>query len=459
MNYFFRFFKRIYYYFRYFNLGGVQLYFIQHPKVKKWVQLQVSSPNTNGESAWLFWDDWPLAWRNRVEQFYQKLRDEQPLPVLDEPLIFTVEEKQAKGIVHLHETNIYKDHDVAREVYFAHVAHAIYLDTENIVSWKLNTYSENELQYLMSSANIMSMIKLNDGQEVYANQRPGQENASRAIIGNPRVPYLFLKNEPEQEVNLIGNSQEATIGNLSAWMADYLYHNPGPPYSYQDYMSKNPYLTNRLQRQTVFLSGEEQEVYLSPLGCWAGSDFVADLLRAVNIPIQKVTNRMEHVSLGSYGTHSGIIYNWQGGGGRYLLHTDSLFTEGLNFIPTFPGERPGTQILNYNWLNPTDYGKVFTYLGGEEDFSEAPWVGIEKYKSRARHLLPLKDTVYTVLQSSKEEYSTYAQEAGLTPTEADANYDRLETMLLAHGNGNKTAGMEKIDQLYDEWVERTGKTQ
>ena len=393
-----------------------------------------------------------------MDEFYEILKNEGELPVPDELLIFTREEKQAKQVPHLDETNIYKAHDVARNVYFAHVAHVIYLDTKNIVPWKLNDYSENELRYLVPSSNIMSMIKLREGEDVYANHRPGQEDASRAILGSPRVPYNFLKNEPEKGANSIGNNQAETIGNLSAWLADYLYHNPGPPFSYQSYMRENPYLTDRLRRQTVSTQGEEINVYLSPRGCWSASDLIADLLRSVNIPIQKVTNRLETVGRDRFAQHSGIIYNWQGGGGRYLLHTDSLFTESLNFIPASPGENPGMQIFNHNWLDPTKYGNFFTYLHGEEDFSAAPWDGIENYKSRARHLLPLKSILPMIL-GNRDDYVALALEQGLTRTEALSNYDRLEAILLAHGDGNKVRGMERVNQFYDQWVERTGKIQ
>lgn len=434
-------------------------YLANNSKVKSWVQLQISSPNRSGESAWLFWNDWPQAWRNRVDEFYKIFVNGEIPPVPDEPNILTREEKRAKGVLNLDETNIYETHALARDIYFSHVAHVIYLDSNNIVPWKLADYSDNELRYLISSSNIMSMIKLRDGEEVYANYQFEQTDASSSIIGNPIVSFNFLKNEPEEGKSLIGNNQTETIGKLSAWLADYLNHNPGPPYNYQSYLRENPYLTDRLRRQTISINGEEIDVYLSPMGCWSASDLIADLLRSVNIPIKKIKNRIENFSRDRFAVHSGIIYNWQGGGGRYLLHTDSLYTESLNFIPTNPGESPGTQIINQIWLNPSEYGRLFTYLEGEDFFSEASWDNKSKFKSRAEHLLPIMLTLRYIFRNNRGNYIAKAQEEGLTHIEASSNYDRVENILLAHGDGNKEQGLAIIERLYEQWVERTGKIQ
>lgn len=429
-------------------------YLEDNPRVADRIALQTSPPDEHGHAAWMYWERWPTDWQRRTAVFYELLVRGRSLPVPDEPDILRRSEKQAKRISSVDETHVYRTPAVARDVYFAHVAHVAYLDTGGRLPWRIGDNSDHELRYLLSSANLFTMLETLDGEELYTTKRSNLSDASPAIIGNPRVAYRFMTSNPEVG-NLLGSDPLETLGNLSAWMADYLFHNPGG-FDLRAYSRDHPFLGNRLVRVHLVVRGVRKHVYLSPFGCWTASDLLADLARSVNIPIRKVANRMENVQQTAFNRHCGVLYNWQGGGGRYLMHTDTLYTEGLNFIPTKLGQSKGPRMMDHIWLDPGAYGQVASYGGADGAFSESSKEQWELYKERARHLLPVKG-VLDLATRPKEDYLRWATAAGLSYTEADANYDRLEAILREYGNGDKERGREQLDRLYEQWCERTGK--
>jgi hypothetical protein len=288
--------------------GRVDDYLQANPHIAAQIRLETGVPG-----SYVAYADWPDAWKDRLEEIADGYVQGTALP-------FAVPVELApRGTVYPSAVG-YATDEIARDVYLAHVGHMLFLDMNGLLPWRLTDYPDEELSYLLPSGNFFLLASYAGAYHCQTYMGPNAQDAG-GLLGDPRELYGFLLREPEEGRKLLGDTQAATVANVSEWFHDYLHHWPtsvaGAPLEfYQAY----PYLSDRLRRLPVDGLGN---VYISIVGCWSASALFADLVRAVNVPVQTIHVVLED-AMRQDGNHSGLVVSIDGTK-RYLPHSDDLY--------------------------------------------------------------------------------------------------------------------------------------
>lgn len=434
-------------------------YLRRRPRI--WAQLcfEVDRPSGSSQRIWSYFDYWPHEWKRRLADFFKAYRRNEPLPLSDVLPLADFNSTSTSTLL------AYRDVNLARDVYLAQVAHALYLDCYRKVPWRLEDWSDNELSYLLSSKVCFRARRIGPEQELYYTVRMSSRgDRTENILHDPRVAYGFMDMEPEEGKHLIGRTPSETCLNLTEWFHDYLWHNP-PEMVPHDYYNNHPTLEERLQRHNIEPHGEQ---YFTPWGCGSASCLFADLTRSVSIPVRKVWNVLLSES-GREGNHSGLIFDWHGSGGpgRYLLHTDDIYCSYYFQDPApSPKNMPrGVALWDEVWLSPSRFGRAFSHMDNAHEksvFARATWEQRIKYETMGSWLISAAKRVQKRRKTTASvEINRLIQLADLTETEAEACLQAVHASVLAYGNGNMRSGYQQLldgpESRHEQWCKRTGK--
>jgi hypothetical protein len=198
----------------------------------------------------------------------------------------------------------------------------------------------------------------------------------------------------------------------------------------------HPLLTDRLRRYDI---GKWCHHYVTSAGCGSASSLFADLLRAVNIPVRKVTNAIESFS-GEEEQHVGLIFDWHGGpgNGRYLLRTDDLYTTSYfkDPAPSPKGTERGVALWNHTWLDPTTFGERFSYDARDDVFGKATSAQRVKYWQIGDWLVSATSAIRSARITGQDGVIAFLQtERGFTLAEAESCRARVAESVMAYGMG------------------------
>jgi hypothetical protein len=418
--------------------------------------LEVDHPLGAEYGSWLYYDNWPSSWKRRLQQFYldflfsRPLAKEHPLPLSS---------KRISNYL------LYRNVELARDTYFAQVAHSLWLEMQGITPWRFADWSDHELSYLLSSKVCFKALRSFPENELhYGVYVSSRSEATENILDDPRAPFQFMHQEPEQHTRLTGTDPSRTAMNLSGWFHDYLWHNPSSMHGFNsfDFHKSHPLLTDRLLRYDI--EPYEQPIYVTPAGCGSASSLFADLMRAVNIPIRKVRNEIEGYD-GRMEQHSGLLFDWQGGSGngRYLLHTDDLYTSSYfkDTAPDPPDENRGITLWDHVWLSPTDFGRHFNYDPRPEIMGTASIAQKENYWYFREKMSCSSSAVSIARHSTLSNWIVYLQSKGCTEAEARNAWDIVIATVTAYGDGDLEMGYQRLldgpESRHALWCNRTGK--
>jgi hypothetical protein len=330
-------------------------YLRQHPRVRAQMAFEVDRAQGASDGSFLFADHWPAAWHEEMLDYYIAFDKNVPLPLAS---ALPLANGSTDPTIHA-----YHSADAARSAYLAQVAHALWLDANNKVPWRLDDWSDHELSYLLSSKVCFEAWR-NNGHLYYVVYLSSRTEATENILQDPRVAFQFLQHEPEQGLCLLGSTPSETCQNLTNWFHDYLWHNPDLAHGFDAsaFFNDFPLLSDRLKRHPV--QWYSKSLYVTPAGCGSASSLFADLTRSVNIPVRKVNNLVQGYDQIDQ-SHSGLVFDWQGGSGngRYLLHTDDIYSSNYFMDPASApaSEDRGAALWNNVWLEPGAFGGHFSY--------------------------------------------------------------------------------------------------
>lgn len=436
----------------------LDLYLKNSPRIRAQMGFEIDHPQGFQYGTWLYYDFWPEEWKDRLLMFYLAFAQgitlplANPLPLADPSIM---QDPSRLG---------YRNDKIARDVYFVQIAHALWLEVSGKVPWKLEEWSDNELSYLLSSKVYFSAYRSFPSNELYYIIYVGSSSdATENILQDPRVPFRFMEKEPEQGKCMIGQTPSETCQYLSGWFHDYLHHNPVPgDFKVHDFHQTNPLLEDRFKRHSV---GAFKKIYVTSLGCWSASSLFADLMRSVNIPVRKIKNILISFS-GMEEHHSGLAFDWQGGSGkgRYLLHTDDLYTTSyfMDPAPAPKGTDRGVALWDHVWLDPSKFGQAFSYENNFDFFGKATFEQRQKYNDMGDWLVSSSNAILAACSMGREDTISFLQrERGFNETEADACWQAVEASVLAYGDGNMELGYRNLldgpKSRHSQWCKRTGK--
>jgi len=432
------------------------LYLARRRRVRARLGFETDRPPGSQSGIWLYYDHWPSAWKARLVDFCVAYARGKPLPMANPlPLADPAAMKDTSRLG-------YRSVEVARDAYLVQVAHALWLDMIGGVPWRLEDWSDHELSYLLSSHVCFSAYRTYPDNTLYCVVYVGSRSeATENILGDPRHARQFLLTEPEQGRLLVGATPNETGQKLSEWFHDYLWHNPAG-FAAHEFHRAHPLLKDRLLRYDVEGGGH---VYVTSAGCGSASSLFADLMRAVNIPVRKVNNMIESFS-GTEERHVGLIFDWQGGTGtgRYLLHTDDLYTSSYFKDPApAPKETErGVALWNHTWLDPTTFGERFSYDPRDDVFGKATSLQKVKYWEIGDWLVSAAGAIQVARSNGREGVIAFLQQdRGFTLAEAEACWNHVEASVLAYGDGDMSLGYQRLldgpGSRHGQWCTRTGK--
>lgn len=431
-------------------------YLQNRPRIRAQMGFETDRPLGSQDGVWLYYDYWPREWKDRLLTLYIAFCQGSALPLVDPfPL--------ANADIMADSSRLaYRSVEVARDVYFAQVAHTLWLDSSRRVPWRLEDWSDHELSYLLSSKVCFSARRLFPDYDLYYVTHLGSRNdATENILQDPRIPFRFMAQEPERGKCLIGATPSETAQNLSGWFHDYLWHFPGD-FDSHSFHRNNPRLADRLRRHSVRNCGN---VYLASAGCWSASALFVDLMRSVNVPVRKIHNIILSFS-GEEEGHSGLAFNWQGGSdkGRYLLHTDDLYCSSYfkDPAPAPKGTGRGVPLWNHVWLDPSAFGQAFAYDASEDIFAKATSEQKVKYWEIGDWLVSSAQAIRVARASGQDGVITLLQsQRNLSKADAEACWQAVEASVLAYGDGDMELGYQCLldgpNSRHSQWCRRTAK--
>jgi hypothetical protein len=432
----------------------IYLYF--NPRIRSLMGLEIDHPLGAEHGSWLYYDYWPNNWKRRLRQFYLSFVFDRPL-AKENPLPLSTE--QISNYI------LYRNVELARDTYLAQVAHSLFLERKRRVPWRFADWSDHELSFLLSSKVCFKALRSFPEDELYYGVYvSSRTEASENILDDPRKPFQFMQQESEQGNKLLGDDPSQTAKDLSGWFHDYLSHNPSSAYGFSsgEFHKSHPLLMDRLVRYDI--EPYENSIYVTPAGCGSASSLFVDLMRAVNIPIRKVRNEIEGYD-GNMEQHSGIIFDWQGGSGngRYLLHTDDLYTSSYfkDTAPNPPDENRGIMLWDHVWLNPTEFGQHFNYDPRPDILATASIAQKEKYWYLRDKLSCSSNAISSARNSNVDDWITFLQGKGCTEEEARRAWENVIATVTAYGDGDLELGYQRLldgtDSRHARWCNRTGK--
>jgi hypothetical protein len=436
-----------------------QGYLTDHPRIRARLGFEVDRAFGATEGSWLYYDAWPQAWKDRLFTHYLAYVRGEALALPD-----PIPTSTAAEVLSDSSRIGYASVDVARDVYLAQAAHAIFLDVKSRVPWHLEDWTDYELSFLLASSVCFTAQRFSAGGPLYYVTYVGAgPDATENLLRDPRVAFDFLHAEPEQAQSLVGATPGETARWLTGWFHDYLWHNPAG-FDSQNFHKAHPMLADRLVRHDVPPWGP---IYVTALGCRSASSLFADLMRSVNVPVRKVLNRIQNFS-GTDELHAGLLFDWQGGGpdGRYLLHTDDIYTSSYYFVDPAPAPKDtprAVALFNQVWLGPTRFGQRFAYQpAGSDAFARATNAQMVKYWE-LHHWLAVASTVVAAARTMTKDTAIafLKTDRGFTDAEANDCWNAVDASVLSYGDGDRALGYQRLldgpSSRHELWCTRTKK--
>ena len=262
----------------------------------------------------------------------------------------------------------------AFDIYAAHAAHVLYTEAMGLVSRSIFNHPDSELAEMLHSDRYFRHIEITQGyqsnsQGYYpSNIKPERDfiklyeqgDADYFVICDPRDGYRYLRDH-----NLIGQTQEQTLTNISLFFKENVFH-ADRKYGSHLRQKNNKTLATRLLRDP---SGG-----IPVAGCHGAADTFRDLARSINIPLIRLRtpevmahkqiqqNPFPLVSL----SHGSLCWRWTGSQARCITHLDDIYAISLLRDPYFPVDSSGQKLsaeqekatlFTSNWLNRNDMKK------------------------------------------------------------------------------------------------------
>ena len=235
-------------------------------------------------------------------------------------------------------TVLSKDH--AWQLFLAHVAFSLAVETGRWVPWSLTEYSREEL------------LELFDGSRTFRRIRGGYELIHRAVPAPPDATFEFLSANlmiAQDRLHTIGNLLEWCRGNLIHFLGGFTAKNTEGHWQYRGGMPVSRLISGTTPLFYPYKKGDTsppRELTFGhyTAGCWGTTAFLRAVLRVVNIPVNAVTGG------GSTGTHSMPYFMSEG---KYLSHSDDLYSQTTRSSPGFPIEELFIDEATYDaWFGP-----------------------------------------------------------------------------------------------------------
>lgn len=281
------------------------------------------------------YDQWPPARKARLEQLFRAILTEEPdlgIACPANPVNDTMLSPRT-----------------AEDLYLVHVAHALVLESQRRVPWRLWSLPTAELPVILAPEYHVLRVGGVGAQGYY--RLPFPQDSARAFDCDPRVGFRFMTRLLQgRAAPLLGATEEDTLIRLSAWFRDEVGHGG---YSY-DELAQHAHLADRLVRYRSF-SPPPLVAYWAVMGCHNAAQTFADLARSVNIPLLRVSRGDRP---GAAGGHAGLVFRWAREDTRVLQHADDIYAMTYVIFPiTADGRAIGRHeedrvFFDTNWPTP-----------------------------------------------------------------------------------------------------------
>src|SRR5271166_1249858 len=202
----------------------ITAYLLNHPRLRSQLGFELDRPTGSQSGSWLYYNDWPSAWKKRLTDFCVAYDSGEPLPISGALLLEPGSPEAVEIAAESSGFVAYCSVEAARDTYLAQVAYALWLDMTNAVPWRLEDWSDNELSYLLSSkVHFFAYRTVASDALHYVVNVGGFIDATENVLGDPRVAAQFMEREPEQGKRLVGATPSVTGQLLSGWFHDYLW--------------------------------------------------------------------------------------------------------------------------------------------------------------------------------------------------------------------------------------------
>jgi hypothetical protein len=179
---------------------------------------------------------------------------------------------------------------------------------------------------------------------------PSSEASWLAFDCDPRIGYRFITGDwPGQPKNLVGATEIDTLSRLSFWFG----RNVGHGAMIRSDLEANAHLDRRLRRYQE-PSGPLIS-YWAPMGCHSAAQTVADIARAVNIPVLRASSGDIP---GDNRNHAALVYRWSRPDARVLQHVDDIYAQDWISFPidadgrALAGAAAERAFFDAHWLAP-----------------------------------------------------------------------------------------------------------
>ncbi len=374
----------------YSSVGTLDERLCTHPELRRQIIWETAT------GAHLSYDYWPHEWKDRLNEFFQKMLNRDPnLGIhLPNPRNNMNQQTWAAGGLSFNPI-MYLTEDEALDTYLAHCACVLWHEAMGHFSWSIFALPEDELAELLSSdryhSRIVDAYRSSEGrsrEDYYRlvgypeHIRPHRDFqlSHRAnnpfargigLLGDPRDGYNFITGRNSSlHVNLLGSTEEETLENLTLWFAQNVMHGSGftlsPENTIEYYMTHN-FLKDRLRQETRTFTARDGSTSISrgifaPTGCPAVSNLFYDLCRSINIPVRNIFNFGAAGRLGNFAGHQGLIFRWIRPGTRMLDHSDIIYSID-GYYPFSPVDETGRRLsgeeakrlfFRTHWMTPAE---------------------------------------------------------------------------------------------------------
>jgi len=258
---------------------------------------------------------------------------------------------------------VYYSEEDAWKIYLAHVAHALEVEVNNLVSWSLADYTGEELALLFDSRYLFDYVPLK-GLYKFSSRLPGGRQG--VTDWDPGAGFEFL-----EQHDMIGTRVE-TVYNFTNWLRQNLVHaNNSTPENWDEYPGCPPV-------EKILTPPEGQRHWTQ--GCAVTTSLYIAVLQSVNIPVfrgvshfatqggpERAHHRVEFPALGIGLAHSDDAHNELARRGVNEIPVEQLFysSEQLRDLIDEPALDDGAPSIGeqafYNLYNRA-VGNAFEYM-------------------------------------------------------------------------------------------------
>ncbi len=430
-----------------------------HPKVRDtilWQEYWYEDPDDPNKGAYpkdYKYEEWPVEMKEKLENNYNRIVSVKWINVRDPPPNQKTLEDTDWPVTQL-------SHEDAKDIYFAHVAQSLAVETQNWVNWSILNYKKSELELLFDSRKFFTLTRGAGGKDVYLID---QYTLPHITPGSPSLPFALMR-----QGSLIDNTPLKTIGNLLDWCRNLVHYGlPTESYKvkltrvregfwqYRGYAPVKRVIEGTFQEfEELGVKDEEKQHWTA--GCHGTGGLLYYILRTVNIPV--ILNMYEGHTQAYFPT----VDRWLGHGDDpygYIIQTAG-----------FPGE--------YFLMDSAKYNKL--YVKGEVEkvgihteylmYQYLPlrlvharvkdWEWAEEYKQVTGKDYPPEDFKIrykpniTDLFFAKSQYNTPEMFERIKEWKVKRLAPRLDEKIEAYGGPDKVP--ETDDYLWSSWEQVLG---